>query len=168
MPSNVDKSSLFSDDPTFRQQVFNSVRHVVHDMGLPESVAEDIYQAVLTTLSDFSQERMDEIENFNAYVSTMARNEAIRFRLKNKHLQVQVDADQADDYSDQFEGAKRVESNILLREIWMHLNSEERDLLQLMIFGYTANEMANRLGITHVSARQRISRLRLKLRELIF
>ena len=164
---NFDKSNESSEDPAFREHLLDSSRRIAYEMGLQKSAVEDIYQSVLANLSRLSTERMKQIDNLQAYASKMARNEAIKFHLKNRHLQVQIDST-SHSFSDQAQSAKRVEDRVLLKEIWKHLDPQERQILQLIIFGYGAKEIANRLEITHDSARQKIFRLRKSLREFVF
>jgi len=167
LASNLDKPNLPSEDPIFRQQLLESSRRIVRDMRLPESAAEDIYQSTLTILSGLSKERIEQIGNLAAYASKMARNVAIEFQQKTKHREFQSNED-LEGYSDQFEDARRIEFRILLRDIWAQLDTEERELLRLIIFGYKPKQISRRFEISHDSARQKISRLRKKLRELIF
>lgn len=121
----------------------------------------------MLNLSRIPKERLEEIGNLGAYIYKMAQNEALRFHFKSKDLQDKIDASSSL-YSDRFEGARRVENRALLNDIWTHLNADERNVLQFIIFGCGAKEIAARLGITHDAARQKISRLRKSLRHLVF
>jgi RNA polymerase sigma factor (sigma-70 family) len=121
----------------------------------------------MLNLSRIPKERLEEIDNLDAYIYKMAQNEALRFRSKSKHLQDKID-DSPSVYSDRFQGARQVENRALLNDIWTHLNADERNVLQLIIFGCGAKEIAARMGITYDAARQRISRLRKSLRNLVF
>ena len=139
----------------------------MRELGLPEAVAEDVYQSVLTTLSRFSKERLQQIDDIKGYTYKMLRHEALKTCRKNNRLQVSIDETPAS-YSDGSASAEGIESRILLKDIWLRLNIEERELLRLLIFGYEAKWIATRLEISHDSARKKISRLRKKLRDLLF
>jgi RNA polymerase sigma factor (sigma-70 family) len=118
-------------------------------------------------LSDFSEERLQQIDDLKAYAYQMLRHEAIKTCRKISRLQFSID-DAPDSYSDGSESAEGIHSRILLKDIWMRLNDEERELLRLLIFGYEAKQIASRLGVSHDAARQRTFRVRKKLRDLIF
>jgi RNA polymerase sigma factor (sigma-70 family) len=164
---DLEKTSVFADDPNFQEYLVASSRRVARELSLPEATAEDIYQSVLLALSDFSSDRIQRIANLKAYAFKMARNEAIRVYVKNKNLRDPIESN-PNLYSDRAEAAKRIEYRILLRDIWEHLDDEDRGILQLIIFGYGAGEIASRLGIRHDSARQKIVRFRKQLRKLVF
>jgi RNA polymerase sigma factor (sigma-70 family) len=164
---DIERTSVFADDPAFQHHLVAASRRVAHELGLPAAAAEDIYQSVLLTLSQFSSEKIQNIANLKAYAFKMARNEAIHLYVKNKNLRDPIQAN-PNLYSDGAEAAKRIEYRILLRDLWEHLDVEDRGIFQLIIFGYGAKEIANRLGISHDSARQKIVRFRKQLRKLIF
>lgn len=121
----------------------------------------------MLTLSKMPEERLKEINDPEAYVYKMAQHEAIRFGRKAKHNEGQQDPESAA-YSDGFTGAGQIQQRVLLKEIWRQLNADDREILQLMIFGCGAKEIGERLGTTNDTARQRISRLRKRLRQLVF
>lgn len=166
MPADLEPIE-FAEDPELHRRLVSSSQRAAHDLGLSRSAAEDVSQAVMLTLSKLSPAKRAEIENLEAYVYKMARNEAIRLATKAEHREEKLDANSAV-YSDGFTGAEHVEQRVLLKEIWTHLNAEDREILQLMIFGCGAKEIAERVGTTHDNARQRISRLRKRLRQLVF
>lgn len=139
----------------------------MRELGLPEASAEDVYQSVITTLSEFAEERLQQINDLKAYAYRMLQREALRTCRKNSRIQVSID-EAPDRYSDGSASAERIQSGILLKDIWTLLNNEDRELLRLLIFGYEAKQIAGRLKISYDSARQKKSRLQKKLRELIF
>jgi RNA polymerase sigma factor (sigma-70 family) len=158
---------MYLEDPAFRHQLLDSSRHIVRELGLPQAVAEDVYQSVLTTLAAFSEEKLQRIDDLKAYAYKMLRHEAIRTLRKNNRRQIALDETPVI-YSDGSANAEGIQSRILLKDIWMRLNDEERELLRMLIFGYEARVIASRLEINHAAARQKTSRLRKKLRELVF
>jgi len=163
---NLDKGNDVSEDPLFRQRVFEQSRRVARERGLPLAVAEDISQSVLARLSIMPKDRIDEITNLLAYVSKMIVHEASNYTNKRRReFPITVDADV---YSDNLVGAKAVENKVLLSEIWTHLRADDQEILQLLIFGYQPKEIARRLKVNSDAARQRISRLRKSLRKLVF
>lgn len=167
MASNLDKRDMPLEDPAFRHQLLDSSRHIVRELGLPEATGEDVHQSVLTTLSNFSKERLQKIDDLKAYAYKMLRHEALKTCRQANRLQVSID-EAPDTYSDGLAGAEGIQSRILLKNIWVRLNDEERELLRLLIFGYEARQIATRLEISHDAARQKTFRLRKKLRQLIF
>jgi len=167
LPADIEPIE-FAEDPELHRRLVSSSQRAAHDLGLSQSAAEDVSQTVMLTLSKLPKEKMAEILNLEAYVYKMARNEAISFlQTKAEHIEEQLDAGSLRD-SDSFRDADRVEQRVLLKEIWTHLNADDREILQLMIFGCGAKEIAERLGTSHDTARQRISRLRKRLRQLVF
>lgn len=116
-----------------------------------------------------SDERWEEIENVDGYLFTVVRNEARRFRERTTHSsEISVDQEESRiQLSDYASDARRIESGILLRDVWKKLSAEERQIFQLMIIGYNDKEMALRLGISHTNARKRVSRLRARIRGLM-
>lgn len=166
LPADL-KFSEFADDPELYRRLVSSSHRAAYDLGLSQSATEDVSQTVMLTLSKIPKEKLVQIENLEAYVYRMAQNEAIRFSAKAKHYEGELDSNSAA-FSDGSTGASYVEHRVLLKEIWTHLNAEEREILQLTIFGCGAKEIADRLGTTHDAARQRIFRLRKRLRQLVF
>lgn len=120
-------------------------------------------------LMPLSADRWNEIENIDAYLYTVVRNEARRFwQNTQQELEISVETDEGQiQLSDYASDARRIESGILLRDIWKKLTSEERQIFQLLIVGYNDKEMAFRLGISHATSRKRVSRLRAKVRQMI-
>src|SRR5258706_9471266 len=60
-----------------------------------------------------------------------------------------------------------LERKIMLREIFSRINEDERTLALYLMFGYTYKEIAEELGTTDVTLRQRISRFRRKLEQIL-
>jgi RNA polymerase sigma factor (sigma-70 family) len=64
--------------------------------------------------------------------------------------------------------ASQIERGLLLREIGEQLDEDERLLLSLMMHQYTFRQMADRLGISHVTVSRRVNLLKAKIREHVF
>lgn len=167
LASNLDKRDTPLEDPAFRHQLLDSSRRIVRELGLPDVASEDVQQTVLATLSNFSKERLEKIGDLTAYAYKMLRHEALKACRETSRLRVSID-EAPETYSDGLAGAEGIQSRILLKNIWMRLDDEERELLRLLIFGYEGRQIASRLGVSHDAARQKTSRLRKKLRYLIF
>lgn len=60
-----------------------------------------------------------------------------------------------------------LERKIMLKEIFLQLTEAERDLAKRIMFGYTYREIEAETGITAATARQRFSRLKRKIEELL-
>ena len=130
----LDKGNDVSEDPLFRQRVFEQSRRIVRARGLPLTTAEDISQSVLARLSLLPKDRIDQITNLSAYVSQMILHEVFNYINKEqREFAISIDADV---YSDNLEGARAVESRVLLSEIWTRLGADDQEILQLLIFGY--------------------------------
>lgn len=155
--------------PEIQRRVSRIVRRVLFNLRMPDSAVDDVCQAVLIRLLALKDDPALEIRNLDAFLFTIARNEALRFREKaGDKLHVPFEEDQiTPGLSDNLSELRRIESGVLLRNIWKRLSDEERDIFQLLIIGYDGKEMALRLGVKHDVARKRVSRLREKLRELL-
>jgi RNA polymerase sigma factor (sigma-70 family) len=158
------------EDSEFRKRLADAVRVAIRDLRLPDSVRDDVTQIVLMKLFALNKDSLRAIENFKAYLHKAARNEALRLQQRSKSSAPDLQIESDDEYlvlSDKSEDAKRIESEVLLREVWESLNDDERDLFRLMLIGYREKDMAVRLGITYNAVRKRVTRLRKKLIELL-
>lgn len=165
---NSEESKSFL-SPELDSRLSGYVRRSLRDLNLPHTAFDDIRQEVLLKLMPLSDERWEEIENVDGYLFTVVRNEARRFRERTTHSsEISVDQEESRiQLSDYASDARRIESGILLRDVWKKLSAEERQIFQLMIIGYNDKEMALRLGISHTNARKRVSRLRARIRGLM-
>lgn len=158
--------------PEIESKITRYIRRIVRDLNLPEMEVEDIRQEVLIKLLAISNDRWNEIENVDGYLFKVARSQVLDHTrmLKRKLYEISLDEELEEriptaDYTSQ---ARKTESGILLRHLSNSLKTpEERELLGLMIIGYNEKEIALRLGMTHVAARQRVTRLKAKLRHQI-
>lgn len=161
-------------DPEFQRRARLIVRHALRGLNLPGSVTEDdVYQTVMMKMLLFLQRQGDqgrrEIENPHAFVFIVARNEARRlFSKEKRHSHLSLDDPATVSISDPSEDAQSIESGTLLREIRAHLDDEERHLLDLWINGFTYRQMAAVMGVSHVTMKNRISRIIEKIREHLF
>jgi len=158
------------EDSEFRKRLADAVKVAIRDLRLPDSARDDVTQIVLMKLFTLDKDALQAIENFNAYLHKAARNEALRFQQRSKSSISDLQIESDDEYlilSDKSEDAKRIESEVLLREAWASLKDDERDLFRLMLIGYREKDMAVRLGVSYDAVRKRVSRLREKLIELL-
>jgi RNA polymerase sigma factor (sigma-70 family) len=163
--SRENQSHLSSQD--IQKHLTALVRRFVHQLNLPSTAADDLRQEVLLKLISLPPDRLNEITNLEAYVYTVALNEARRFR-KRSVSDNPTDFDEANStISDNSVNAKRLESGILLRELWSALDDVDRQVLECLILGYNDKELAFRMCISHDSARKRVSRLRAKLKSVL-
>jgi RNA polymerase sigma factor (sigma-70 family) len=163
---NPEEEKLWADNPEIRRVLSQVARSVAYKKHLPESVIPDLEQVVLVRILRLGVDQLEPIANWNAYLYRVATNEANRLISKGQTEEVQINEDPGG-YSDNSDARSRMESAILLREIWERLNLEEQNILKLMITGYTEKEMAVRLEIKYDAARKRVSRLREKLQEFL-
>lgn len=158
----------FLADSELRKRVTDVVKVATRDLGLPDTGYDDVTQIVLMKLFSLSRDDLRPIENLNSYLFKAARNEGLRLQQKTK-TDEQIGSDEEGNiiFSDEAEEANRIESEVLLREIWESLQGVERELFRLMLIGYREKEMATRLGVSYDVVRKRVERLRGKLRELL-
>lgn len=126
--------------------------------------ADDLKQLVAIKLLSLTEERLNAIENIDAYVATVVRNEANRLFSKTSRPEFHLEEVE---HSDHLESQKRMEFSIILKEVWRLLDLEDRRLFELMLFDYDDKEIAVALNISYDAARKRVSRLRQKLEGLI-
>jgi RNA polymerase sigma factor (sigma-70 family) len=165
---DLESEGPFLDGSEFRKHLADVVKVAIRDLRLPDSACDDVTQIVLMKLFTLNKDALRAIENFNAYLFKAARNEALRLQQQSKSSgQIPNDDENLVVLTDKAEDAHRIESEILLGEIWETLKDDERELFRLMLIGYRETDMAVRLGLPYSVVRKRVSRLRAKLRELL-
>lgn len=162
-------SELDPGNPLVMNKVLHLALHYLRNTKSNDlSIAEDIRQNVLKALLIADRTA----ENPEAYLSVMVRNEVFRYLKKTNH--VDVDIDEADNaefdryFAVQPTQQSDSEAKVLLSEIWKNLDEDNRHILNFLIFGYTQKEISVILNITHEAARQRVSRLKIKIKDLVF
>ena len=163
MTLNSDESKPFLNDEV-DSKLTSFARRFVRKLNLPEAAVDDIRQQVLDKLWPLSDERLNAIDDFDAYLFTAVRNEAYRFwqnTEEERHLS--LDDEGVDLPASPSSIQESLESAQLLQGIWNTLKPEEREVFQSLIIGYNEKEIAFRLNITHDAARKRVARLRKKL-----
>ena len=164
MPLNSEEQELTSTHPEIRQTVAHLVQKIAREKKLPAGAVDDLQQVVSKKLLSLTGARLKAIENLNAYLATVVRNEATSLMEKSSRLEVTLEGIHETDH---LQSQRRMESTILLKQIWSLLDSdEERRLFRMMLFDYDEKEMAFALNISHDAARQRVSRFRRKLERL--
>jgi len=101
------------------------------------------------------------VENLNAYLLKSFKNLVVFERAKALGRTVSLSEVQevaVDVIAD-------LERKILLREIFTHLNNEQRTLVLYSMMGYSFEEIALRLELTPATVRQRMHRLTERLRK---
>ena len=164
MPLNSEEQELTSTHPEIRQTVARLVQKMAREMNLPDGAADDLQQVVSKKLLSLTGARLKAIENLKAYLTTVVRNEANSLLQKSTRLEVSLE-DIHD--TDHLQSQRRMESTILLKQLWSLLTDEERRLFRMMLFDYDEKEMAFALNISYEAARQRVSRFRRKLEGLV-
>lgn len=164
MPLNSEEQELTSTHPEIRQTVARLVQKMAREMNLPDGAADDLQQVVSKKLLSLTGARLKAIENLKAYLTTVVRNEANSLLQKSTRLEVSLE-DIHD--TDHLQSQRRMESTILLKQLWSLLTDEERRLFRMMLFDYDEKEMAFALNISYDAARQRVSRFRRKLEGLV-
>jgi RNA polymerase sigma factor (sigma-70 family) len=162
----VDSSEI---DENLIRDVLRSARGLVVKMTGNTEKAEDLAQLALAKYLQLDESKRQEIKNRLAYLYRLMQHELLNeIRKERSHL-----IDSTASLSDETLGpssassAESVEVAVLLREIWRKINVEDRRLLELINFGYSSTEIAQRLDISEDAARQRISRLKNKVKAIL-
>jgi RNA polymerase sigma factor (sigma-70 family) len=121
--------------------------------------------SVFLTLINMSREQRDGIENPRAYIAAAIKKALSKQWQTQKETPEHLDSSDIPDLADPRDGADTIGRRVLLSEIWDRLDEDDRKLLYLIIFGYTSEEMAKILNIPSTAARQRVARLRARLRD---
>jgi len=145
-----------------------SISRAAEDFG--EFVLKDraaafdlLHKAAAKVTAHISSGRQ-EIQNIQAYLfRTYKRLVAHELHKRIRHEQPLSDSDDALIV----EIVADLERKIMLREIFSRINEDERTLALCLMFGYSYKEIAEALGTTEVALRQRISRFRRKLDQIL-
>lgn len=133
--------------------------------------AEDDIQQIV--LMDLLKSNTKNVVHPKSYLRAMVRNAVIKY-LKDMDYQNEIRfienlEFEADKYLAKTPAQEEnPDINILLSEIWEKLHGNDRHILQLLILGHSSREIARIMTITDVAARQRVSRLKHRLRKLVF
>lgn len=135
--------------------------------GLPSDIDYDLSQQALVRYYQLEEAQRGAIRDLKAYLYQVIRN-LIVDQVRSPHPRSLIRTDSAEYIEPSApDESHAIEFEILLRQVWSKLTGDERCLLELMILDYNGKELALRLGISQDAARQRISRLRRKLGELL-
>ena len=151
----------------FRHRLRKIARIVLRKMNRDLQETEDLVQTALLRLYQIDAKRRSEIKDSNAYLYRLMINEVLNRTRKQRSYVVSLDSLETQDLL--ASNRNLVENpdfniSLLLRELWRQFESEERRLFELIIFGYNSKEIALRLDISEEAARQRVSRLKAKIR----
>lgn len=156
-------------DAELEQYALRTARLIALRMNAPSDAADDISQKALLRYHKLTKERRDQIDDLPAYLYRIIENEAADY-IREQSPRSVISLETVEGGQAEFHKAgeyENIEFGILLREVWAKLKSDERSLLELLILGYNSKELSFRLGISAEAARQRTSRLRGKLKELL-
>jgi RNA polymerase sigma-70 factor (ECF subfamily) len=138
-------------------------------MNLSLEMAEDLGQTGLLKYLQISEDQRRRIRSPRAYLYRIIRNELLnQIRKEDPRAIISLESVETNEMGFQFaEDASSVEIGLMLKEVWTALEGDDRRLLELLTFGYNGREMALRLGVTEDTARQRVSRLKAKLKAIL-
>jgi RNA polymerase sigma factor (sigma-70 family) len=166
---NADEESITA-DADLQQYVLRKARlYLARWRNAPSDAAYDLRQRAFLKYYKLTEAQRKGIIDRRAYLNKVVKNEAADYiRTQHPDSIIQLDADEGGGLERQTpDEHKNIESGILLHEIWAQLEGDERHLFELIIQGYNSMELAVRLGISPPTARQRVSRLRNVLKELL-
>lgn len=146
------------------QYALQTARFLLHKTQLPSDLAEDVAQQALLRYHAFMGKQ--KVDNRKAYLFTIVKNEMIN-RLREQQENFSLDEVQGVEFNRNISTTQDLDSRLLVREIWTKLTGEDRRLFELLILDYRGHELARRLGITDVAARQRTRRLVAKLKKML-
>lgn len=165
-PAEDSKAEWF-EDKDFQRRLQQIARIVLRKMNRDLQETEDLVQTALLRLYQIDAKRRSEIKDSNAYLYRLMINEVLNRMRKQRSYDVSLDSLETQDLvASNPNLAENPDYNIslLLRELWRQFEGEERRLFELITFGYNSKEIALRLEISEEAARQRVSRLKAKIR----
>lgn len=149
----------------FEDHALRIARWMVRKMNIPSQEAEDLAQQGLLKYLQISPSKRAKIQDHQAYLCKIIRNEALdKFTDKKFEL---ISLDQEPENERFATTDRNLDCQILLDEIYSQLEPEEQSLLELMLIGFTSREAAFKLGISDNAVRQRASRLKSKVKQRI-
>lgn len=162
----VDSSDV---DETLVRDVLRIARRLVVKMTGNAEKAEDLAQLALLKYLQLDENKRQQIRNPYAYLYTLMQHELLNEIGKERaHLIDSITSLTPETIGpSRAASAEGVHVAVLLREIWNQVNAEDRRLLELFSFGYDGPEIAQRLNISNAAARQRISRLKSKIKAIL-
>jgi RNA polymerase sigma factor (sigma-70 family) len=166
---NTFSTERILDDASLARHVLKIARVVAWKLNISTDAAEDLQQRSLLRYYELPEAKRIQINNPKAYLNRIIKNEAINF-LREQNPDSVIPSDNLEDTFDALQTPdyyERIELNILLHEVWDKLEGEDRLLFELQMLDYRGNELALRLGVSPQTARQRVSRLRGKLKEIL-
>jgi len=132
---------------------------VLHD----EAAAFNAMMQASARVSDRMTSEGPPIENIQSYLLRTYKNLVAGKRKKLSREQPLNDFDES--FAE--EVVADLERKILLRELFRHMNNDERTLSQYLMFGYTYKEIAAAMEEDPDVLRKRFSRLKKKIREAL-
>jgi RNA polymerase sigma factor (sigma-70 family) len=130
--------------------------------------AKDIGQEVFLQLARAPLfERFENGKRLRAYLATVTRNRAYDYLRREGRITPTAAMDELTELAIEAEAADAYASNALLGAIRAILSATDRDLLDRLLLGYSAPEVASQLEISDVAARVRIHRLRARIQTYI-
>jgi len=159
-------------DTEYRSKV---IRYVRQNSGSAEE-GEELYQdAVYKIYVKAEQGKYDpERGEFGAYFMTIARNAWLNKLRKLKKTIDTTSIDDSDEQISDFDSVEEAEQDLYyrrvqaVRECIAQLNSEEQQMIHLYYFTKKSLEtVAQEMGLTYKYAKQKIFRIRNKIREML-
>lgn len=153
------------------KEVLQIARYLSRRMNLPLDMADDLGQTTLLRYLYIDPEERKQIRNRKAYLYQMMKNQVLT-QIKKEKPRVLTSLDSAETEhpnlnSELVDNSSDIELGVLARQVWNQLGPDDRRLFDLLTFGYSGRELAFKLGVSADAARQRVSRLKVKLNAML-
>jgi RNA polymerase sigma factor (sigma-70 family) len=153
------------------KDVLQIARYLLRSMNLPLDMADDLGQTVLLRYLHVNAEERKHIRNLKGYLYRMMKNQLLN-QIKKEKLPIVTSLDSAEMEHPNLDNelvanSSDIELGVLARQVWNQLGPDDRQLFDLLTFGFSGRELAFRLGVSDDAARQRVSRLKVKLNAML-
>ncbi len=122
-----------------------------------EDIIQEVFIVLLFRLNGFAAEYPDNAKQIRSWLFRVADNKLLHYWRDQKLLDAEVSIELLPDLPDLADPQAGLESVDLLLPDW--LDPEDKQLIYWKYSGYSLQEIAVRLGITHGACRMRSSRL---------
>ena len=162
------KAELARVDEKVTNNSLRIARYVFQVMNGSGETAEDLRQTALLKYFQLDEISRLQIRNPNAFLYRVMKNEVLNWHRKERPVTFShIESLTSEDLERRFADSSHLNDELLLREIWSQVEGEDRRLFELLTFGYTGKEIARRLGTSQDAARQRVSRLKAKIKGIL-
>lgn len=152
----------------YEQMMYRIAFNVLHNFHDAEDAVHSTFVKVIDDLEKIRAINDNEIRY---YISVMTKNTALDIQRKNNRIEVSDELDELDDKKTDCSVEDKVLTKIdadRINEALMLLPDRDYEVLYLnLVREHSPSEIAQKLNITPIAARQRIFRAKQKLRDLL-